>query len=70
MMSELDEFFSYIEAPQVGENLKAWLGSYPEGTLQLQIAPVFMANWLFRLDNKLGFQAKSSHKHSSGEFGT
>ena len=30
-MAELDEFFSYIEAPQVGENWKAWIGSYPEG---------------------------------------
>ncbi|EJD01434.1 uncharacterized protein FOMMEDRAFT_126353 [Fomitiporia mediterranea MF3/22] len=29
VMSEIDEFFSYVEAPQFGENLKAWEGSFP-----------------------------------------
>ena len=32
VMSEIDEFFSYVEAPQFGENLKAWEGSFPGGT--------------------------------------
>lgn len=30
-MSEIDEFFSYVEAPQFGENLKAWEGSFQGG---------------------------------------
>ncbi|KAI5125053.1 hypothetical protein M0805_007476 [Coniferiporia weirii] len=30
VMNEIEEFFSYIEAPQFGENLKAWEGSFPE----------------------------------------
>ncbi|KAH8118350.1 hypothetical protein DFH11DRAFT_1540546 [Phellopilus nigrolimitatus] len=29
VMNEIEEFFSYIEAPQFGENLKAWEGSFP-----------------------------------------
>ncbi|OCB91552.1 hypothetical protein A7U60_g1178 [Sanghuangporus baumii] len=29
VMNEIDEFFSYVEAPQIGENLKAWEGSFP-----------------------------------------
>jgi hypothetical protein len=32
-MNELDEFYSYVEMPQVAENLKAWEGSYPGGEL-------------------------------------
>ena len=30
-MNEIDEFYSYIEMPQVAENLKAWEGSFPSG---------------------------------------
>lgn len=30
-MNEINEFFSYVEAPQFGENLKAWEGSFPGG---------------------------------------
>ena len=33
VMNEIDEFFSYVEAPQTGENLKAWEGSFPGGEL-------------------------------------
>ncbi|KAL5527397.1 hypothetical protein ACEPAG_6188 [Sanghuangporus baumii] len=29
VINEIDEFFSYVEAPQIGENLKAWEGSFP-----------------------------------------
>jgi hypothetical protein len=30
-MNEIDEFYSYVEAPQCYENLKAWEGSFPGG---------------------------------------
>jgi hypothetical protein len=30
-MNEIDEFYSYVEMPQVAENLKAWEGSYNGG---------------------------------------
>lgn len=30
-MNEIDELYSYVEMPQVAENLKAWKGSFPEG---------------------------------------
>lgn len=30
-MSEIEEFYSYFEMPQVAENLKAWNGSFPGG---------------------------------------
>lgn len=30
-MNEIDEFYSYVEMPQVAENLKAWNGSFPGG---------------------------------------
>lgn len=30
-MNEIDEFYSYVEMPQVAENLKAWTGSFPGG---------------------------------------
>ncbi|KAG6832892.1 hypothetical protein H0H92_004776 [Tricholoma furcatifolium] len=29
VMNEIDEFYSYVEMPQVAENLKAWEGSFP-----------------------------------------
>ncbi|KAF9247001.1 hypothetical protein BU15DRAFT_84575 [Melanogaster broomeanus] len=29
VMNEIDEFYSYVEMPQVAENLKAWHGSFP-----------------------------------------
>ncbi|KAN0097672.1 protein of unknown function (DUF3402) domain containing protein [Tylopilus felleus] len=29
VMNEIDEFYSYVEMPQVAENLKAWQGSFP-----------------------------------------
>jgi len=36
VMNEIDEFYSYVEMPQVAENLKAWQhGSFPGGTLPL-----------------------------------
>ena len=31
VMNEIDEFYSYVEMPQVAENLKAWIGSFPGG---------------------------------------
>lgn len=33
VMNEIDEFYSYVEMPQVAENLKAWQGSFPGGML-------------------------------------
>jgi hypothetical protein len=31
-MNEIDEFYSYVEMPQVTENMNAWKDSFPEGT--------------------------------------
>lgn len=31
VMNEIEEFYSYIEMPQVAENLKAWEGSFTAG---------------------------------------
>lgn len=31
VMNEIEEFYSYIEMPQVAENLKAWEGSFTTG---------------------------------------
>lgn len=30
-MNEIDELYSYVEMPQVAENLKAWKGSFKDG---------------------------------------
>jgi len=30
-MNEIDELYSYVEMPQVNENLKAWKGSFAGG---------------------------------------
>jgi hypothetical protein len=30
-MNEIEEFYSYIEMPQVAENMKAWEGSFHDG---------------------------------------
>lgn len=37
VMNEIDEFYSYVEMPQVAENLKAWQGSFPAGTHNLEL---------------------------------
>lgn len=29
MLNEIEEFYSYVEMPQVAENLRAWEGSFP-----------------------------------------
>jgi N1221-like protein len=31
VLNEMEEFYSYVEMPQVAENLKVWEGSYPGG---------------------------------------
>lgn len=31
VMNEIEEFYSYIEMPQVAENMKAWEGSFHDG---------------------------------------
>ena len=31
VLNEIEEFYSYVEMPQVAENLKAWEGSFPGG---------------------------------------
>lgn len=30
-MNEIEEFYSYIEMPQVAENMKSWEGSFHDG---------------------------------------
>jgi len=30
-LNEIEEFYSYVEMPQVAENLKAWQGSFTTG---------------------------------------
>jgi hypothetical protein len=30
-MNEIEEFYSYVEMPQVAENVKAWNGSFSGG---------------------------------------
>jgi hypothetical protein len=32
VMNEIEEFYSYVEMPQVAENLKAWEGCFSGGT--------------------------------------
>ena len=32
MLNEIEEFYSYVEMPQVAENLRAWEGSFPGST--------------------------------------
>ena len=29
-MNEIEEFYSYVEMPQVAENLRAWEGCFPD----------------------------------------
>jgi hypothetical protein len=31
VLNEIEEFYSYVEMPQVAGNLKAWEGSFPGG---------------------------------------
>jgi hypothetical protein len=31
VLNEIEEFYSYVEMPQVAENLKAWEGSFHGG---------------------------------------
>lgn len=31
VLNEIEEFYSYVEMPQVAENLKAWEGSFTGG---------------------------------------
>ena len=37
-MNEIEEFYSYVEMPQVAENLKAWNGSFPGGARSLLVS--------------------------------
>ncbi len=37
-MNELDELYSYVEMPQVSENLKAWQGSFTQG--EFSVSPL------------------------------
>ncbi|KAJ6599344.1 hypothetical protein DFH09DRAFT_1130790 [Mycena vulgaris] len=38
VMNEIEEFYSYVEMPQVAENLKAWEGSFPGGWTKSTLA--------------------------------
>lgn len=40
VMNEIEEFYSYIEMPQLAENLKAWEGCFPSGLCSLRCADV------------------------------
>lgn len=46
-MNEIDEFYSYVEMPQVAENLKAWNGSFQGGT--------YASTSLNRLDSEVDY---------------
>lgn len=35
VFNEIEEFYSYVEVPQVAENMKAWQGSFTGGRLPL-----------------------------------
>jgi hypothetical protein len=35
VLSEIEEFYSYLEIPQLAENMKAFEGSFKHGTFQL-----------------------------------
>ena len=37
MLNEIEEFYSYVEMPQVAENMKAWEGSFQGGEPQTHI---------------------------------
>ncbi|KAG5352526.1 hypothetical protein C0989_001839 [Termitomyces sp. Mn162] len=39
VMNEIDEFYSYVEMPQVAENVKAWEGSFISGTALCYFSP-------------------------------
>ncbi|EPT03705.1 hypothetical protein FOMPIDRAFT_1022279 [Fomitopsis schrenkii] len=38
VLNEIEEFYSYVEMPQVAENLKAWEGSFPEVWIESSFA--------------------------------
>ncbi|KAG6838009.1 hypothetical protein H0H93_008403 [Arthromyces matolae] len=40
VINEIDEFYAYVEMPQVAENVKAWEGSFPSGE-SLQLSPQY-----------------------------
>ena len=39
MLNEIEEFYSYVEMPQVAENMKAWEGSFQGGALAVPKHP-------------------------------
>lgn len=43
-MNELDELYSYVEMPQVSENLRAWQGSFTGGAYTSTHLPVLPHN--------------------------
>jgi hypothetical protein len=43
VLSEFEEFYSYVEIPQVAENLRAWQGVFPGGQH-------FLRHFLSRVD--------------------
>lgn len=51
VMNEIDEFYSYVEMPQVAENLKAWQGSFPGGMLVGSTITGAHDNFTFFLQN-------------------
>ncbi|KAJ3516201.1 hypothetical protein NLJ89_g1274 [Agrocybe chaxingu] len=44
VMNEIEEFYSYIEMPQVAENMKAWEGSFQGGASTFPISPPLPAS--------------------------
>ena len=39
MLNEIEEFYSYVEMPQVAENMKAWEGSFQGGPSAPHVYP-------------------------------
>ena len=58
VMNEIDEFYSYVEMPQVAENLKAWQGSFSGGTLLSSTTVAVRGDFTssFRLDKPRNYR--------------
>jgi hypothetical protein len=50
-MNEIEEFYSYVEMPQVAENLKAWEGSF-SGSMSLPPALLYVTDRNPRMDRQ------------------
>lgn len=60
VMNEIEEFYSYIEMPQVAENLKAWEGSFKAGAPDYPISMCGNLNIYIRMDEGSSCPTESS----------